>query len=331
MRDLFGGHVHFRAQTRLWGYDLANGSRESLFTQMTIESPTVQDQAAAQQQDRSPVEAERAWQHEAEENVLDRLQKVGLLAPPGQVDKVLDTVENNLEVSNNLDIEPQVHCRVLLTGTLESFAIGHTIVLSRGLIDVLPDEASLATVIAEDLADLIITQPSTDMYGFDDVTNVTALDVLNRFSFREDPQQVQQSNQKAIQLLQKSPYKDKLGAAGLFLKQLAAEQTALSALINPSLGNGVFVAQTLVESAPQLQPDKIDQIAALPIGARIKVDPWDDEVSLLKAKAVPLYSAREKMPFEVTPFMPYLTWYQKSAANPADANKTEAATQQPQQ
>ncbi|HTU34663.1 MAG TPA: hypothetical protein VMF66_12745 [Candidatus Acidoferrum sp.] len=329
LRDVFGAHVHFRAQTRLWGYDLGNGSRETLFTQLTIESPSVQDQAAAQQQDRSPVEAERAWQHEAEENVLDRLQKVGLLAPPGQVDKVLDTVENNLEVSNNLDIEPQVHCRVLLTGTLESFAIGHTIVLSRGLIDVLPDEASLATVIAEDLADLMITEPSTDMYGFNDVTNVSAIDVLNRFSFRENPEQVQQSNQKAIQLLQKSPYKDKLANAGLFMKQLAAEQTALSALINPRLGNGVFVAQTLVESAPQLQPEKIDQIAALPIGARIKLDPWNDEVSLLNAKPVPLYSAREKMPFEVTPFMPYLTWYQKptAAANPADTNKSEATTQ----
>lgn len=332
MKDVFGAHIHFRAQTRLWGYDLANGSRETLFTQMTIESPTVQDQAAAQQQDRSPVEAERAWQHEAEENVLDRLQKVGLLAPPGQVDKVLDTVENNLEVSNNLDIEPQVHCRVLLTGTLESFAIGHTIVLSRGLIDVLPDEASLATVIAEDLADLIITQPSTDMYGFNDVTNVSALDVLNRFSFRENPEQVQQSNQKAIQLLQKSPYKDKLANAGLFMKQLAAEQSALSSLINPRLGNGVYLAQTLVESAPQLQPEKIDQIAALPIGARIKLDPWDDEVSLLKSKPVPLYSAREKMPFEVTPFMPYLTRYQKPAAatNPADSNKSDASTQQRQ-
>lgn len=329
MKDVFGAHIHFRAQTRLWGYDLGNGSRETLFTQMTIESPSVQDQAAAQQQDRSPVEAERAWQHEAEQNVLDRLQKVGLLAPPGQVDKVLDTVENNLEVSNNLDIEPQVHCRVLLTGTLESFAIGHTIVLSRGLIDVLPDEASLATVIAEDLADLIITQPSTDMYGFNDVTNVSALDVLNRFSFRENPEQVQQSNQKAIQLLKKSPYKDKLGNAGLFMKQLAAEQSALSALINPRLGNGVYLAQTLVESAPQLQPEKIDQIAALPIGARIKVDPWDDEVSLLKSKPVPLYSAREKMPFEVTPFMPYLTRYQKPAAatNPAGSNKSDATTQ----
>lgn len=334
MKDLFGGRVRFRSQTRLWGYDLASASRETEFSQLTIESPSVQDQAAAQQQDRSPVEAERQWQHEAEQNVLDRLQKVGLLAPKGEVDKVLDTVENNLEVSNNLDIEPQVHCRVLLTGTLESFSIGHTIVLSRGLIDVLPDEASLAAVISQDLADIIITQPLMDQYGFNDVTNVSSLEVLNRFSFRLSPEQVEQSAQKATQLLEKSPYKDKLANAGLFLKQLSAQSKALSSLINPSLGNGVYLAQQLMTSAPQLQPGKIDQIAALPIGARLKVDPWDDDVSLLKAKAVPLYSAREKMPFQVTPFMPYLTWYEKPSASTTagDPGKPDVAKQpQPQQ
>ena len=56
------------------------------------------------------------------------------------MDKTLETVVNNLEVTNNLDID--VHCRVMLTSTLETFSIGHTIVISRGLLDVLPDEAS---------------------------------------------------------------------------------------------------------------------------------------------------------------------------------------------
>ncbi|HKS68514.1 MAG TPA: hypothetical protein VJR26_14835 [Candidatus Acidoferrales bacterium] len=330
LRDLFGGHVRFRCQTRLWGYDLAAASRETEFSSLTIESPAVQDQAAAQQQDRSPIEAEREWQHEAEMNVLDRLQRVGLLAPPGEVDKVLDTVENNLEVSNDLDVEPRVHCRVLLTGTLESFSIGHTIVLSRGLIDVLPDEASLATVVAQDLADLLITKPSTDQYGFNDTTNVSTLEVLNRFSFRDTPQAQQAASAKALELLKKSPYKDKLGNAGLFLKSLADHQKALSALINPRLGNGVFLAQQLIEGSPQLQPAKLDQIAALPIGARIKVDPWDDDASLLKAKPVPLYSVREKMPFEVTPFEPFLTRYQKasSAVTEGDPAKADLARQQ---
>jgi hypothetical protein len=333
LRDVFGGHVRFRCQTRLWGYDLSGASHETEFSELTIESPSVQDQAAAQQQDRSPVEAEREWQHEAEMNVLDRLQRVGLLAPPGEVDKVLDTVENNLEVSNDLDVEPRVHCRVLLTGTLESFSIGHTIVLSRGLIDVLPDEASLAAIVAQDLADLLVTNPSTDQYGFNDTTNVSTLEVLNHFSFRDTPEEREQASQKALALLRKSPYKDKLGNAGLFLKKLADEQKALSALINPRLGNGVYLAQQLIESSPQLEPGKVDQIAALPIGARIKVDPWDDDATLLKAKPVPLYSAREKMAFEVTPFEPYLTRYQKNSAGnvSGDPAKADVAKQQPQQ
>ncbi len=55
--------------------------------------------------------------------------------------------------------------------------------LSRGLIDVLPDEASLATMLAQELADLIVTKPSTDQWGFNDMTNVSTVDALSHFSF----------------------------------------------------------------------------------------------------------------------------------------------------
>ena len=150
-----------------------------------------------------------------------------MLAPPGEVDKVLETVVNNLEVTNNLDIEPEVHCRVLLTGTLESFSIGHTIVVSRGLIDVLPDEASLAAILAQELANIIVTKPSTDQWGFNDTTNVSTVEALDHFSFRDTPDHVEMASQKAVELLKNSPYKDKLGNAGLFLKQLDAESKNL--------------------------------------------------------------------------------------------------------
>ena len=82
------------------------------------------------------------WERTAEDNALDHLQKVGLLAPQGDVDKILQTVVNNLIITNNLQIIPDVRCRVLLTSPLESFTIGHTIVISRGLLDVLPDEGA---------------------------------------------------------------------------------------------------------------------------------------------------------------------------------------------
>jgi hypothetical protein len=63
---------------------------------------------------------------------------------------------------------------------------------------------------------------------------------------------------------------------------------------------------TLLAQAPDLDPKRLDQIAALPLGGRVKVDPWSDQVELSKAKPVALTSAREKMEFEITPFFPYL-------------------------
>ena len=335
LKDILGNKIHFKAQTRLWGYDLQNVGREQEFSELTIESPTaIQDQAAAQQ-DKSPIEAEREWQHQAEINVIDRLQRTGLLAPPGAIDKVLETVVNNVEVTNNLDIEPDVHCRVLLTGTLESFSIGHTIVISRGLLDVLPDEASLATMLTQELAQIIVTKPSTDQWGFNDTTNVSTVEALSHFSFKDDPADVQAASQKAVELLKNSPYKDKLAASALFLKQLDAESKSLPALINPRLGNGVVLTSSLLSVGPQLQPDKIDQISALPIGSRVKLDPWSDQVELVKSKPIALLSAREKMPFELTPFMPFLTRYQKPgsgvSADPAKADLAKKEQQHQQQ
>ena len=335
LNDFMGNRLRFKSQTRLWGYDLQNVSRESEFTNLTIESPNANQDQAITQTDRSPLEAERQWQHEAEVNVIDRLQRVGLLAAPGAVDKVMETVVNNLEVTNNIDVEPDVHCRVLLTTTLESFTIGHTIVLSRGLLDTLPDEASLAAMLAQELADIIVTKPSNDQWGFNDMTNVSTVDALSHFTFRDNPDQVQLASQKAVELLKNSPYKDKLGPAGLFLKELSTESKQLQALINPHIGNRVFLYTQLISTAPALQPAKVDQISALPIGARIKLDPWTDQVELVQAKPLPLTSAREKMPFELTPFMPYLTYYQKPGSgdmgNAAKSDLAKKVQQQQQQ
>ena len=295
---------------------------------MQVEAPGgIQDVAAASQ-DPSPVEAEREWQRRAEDNVLERLQRSGFVAPTGPVDKVLDTVVNNIEITNSVETEPEIRCRVLLTSTLETFSIGHTIVISRGLLDVLPDEASLATMLAQEMGEILITKRLPDAWGFNDLSNISTTDIVARFSFHASPRESELANQKALDLLRNSPYKDKLKTPGLFLKQLEVEQKALPALINPKLGDRVFLGQQLVNSAPQLQAANLDQISALPLGGRIKLDPWTDKVDMVKTKSVALISEREKMPFEVTPFMPYLTIYavQGTATQTAERVKPSAAT-----
>jgi hypothetical protein len=303
----------FKAQTRLWGYDLQHLTRSNQeFTQIQIDSlQTVRDQSESGQ-DASPIEAERVWARQAEQNAIDRLQKVGLLAPPGEVDKVLETVVNNLIVTNNLTHLPDISCRVLLTEPLESFTIGRTIVMSRGLLDVLPDEASLAMVLAHELSHIALGHPLDAKLAFNDSVIFPDEKTFERLDFTRDVADEDAADQRAIDLLAKSPYKNKLGNAGLFLKALQTRAPQLRHLIRPHLGNSLaggdaMRMSALLNSAPRLETRRVDQIAALPLGGRVRLDPWSNRVELLKAKPVALLSAREKMPFEVTPFFPYLT------------------------
>jgi hypothetical protein len=312
MKTNMGRTLHFRAQTRLWGYDLKGLNKNAEFTQILVDSPqSVKDQSDAAA-DATPVVAERMWERQAEDNALERLQRIGLLAPTGDVDKILLTVVNNLLVTNNIDLQGDVRCRVLLTSPLESFTVGRTIVLSRGLLDVLPDEASLAAVLAHELSHIVLGHPSDTRLAFNDRLFFPDEESFQRLDFKRKNSDEEAADAKALDLLKNSPYKDKLGSAGLFLKALQQSAPALPNLIRPHLGNNLASSKSirmsvLLASAPQLEPQRTDQIAALPLGGRIKLDPWTDQVELAKAKPVALASAREKMPFEITPFFPYLT------------------------
>ncbi len=308
-----GQKVQFKAQTRLWGYDLQRYNKASEFTQIQVESTqqAVQDVSPAAQ-DNSPVQSARAWQFQAEENAIERLQKIGLLAPAGEVDKVLQTVANNLMVTNNIELEPEVRCRVLLTTPLESFTIGHTIVISRGLLDVLPDEASLAMVVSHELSHIVLGHRLDTKLAFNDQLFFPDEKTFERLDFTRDPREEEAADKRAVELLGNSPYKDKLATPGLFLRMVQERAPRLEHLIRPHLGNTLkegdgFRMSALLTGAPALELKNKNQIAALPLGGRVKVDPWSNQVELLKTKAVPLATASEKMPFEITPFFPHLT------------------------
>jgi hypothetical protein len=325
--------LHFKGQTRLWGYDLKGLAKNEEFTQILVDSPqSVKDQSDAAS-DASPILAQRMWERQAEENAVERLQKIGLLAPSGEVDKILATVVNNLLVTNNIDLQGDIHCRILLTSPLESFTIGHTIVISRGLLDVLPDEASLAMVLAHELSHIVLGHNFDTKLAFNDRLFFPDVESFRRLDFKRTPANEEAADIKAMDLLKNSPYKDKLGNAGLFLKALEQKGPDLPNLIRPHLGNsfagGKSRMATLVASSPALDEKRLDQIAALPLGGRIKVDPWTDQVELSKAKPVALTSTREKMAFEITPFFPYLTRLSTGGAEKvALTTTTQSGTEQ---
>jgi|SRR5579859_31026 len=304
--------VYFQAQTRLWSYDPKQRSHEDEFTQIKLES-SVDDRST--DQDSGPLQAQRMWERMAEDNAVDHLQKIGLIAPPGDVDRILQNVANNIIISNRLEIHPEVRCRVLLTLPLESFTIGHTIVISHGLLDVLPDEASLATIIAHELGHIALGHRVNTSFAFNDRFFFPDTDTFRRLDFERNAADEQAADNKGTELLMSSIYKDKLSSAGLFLTALRERSLVLTNLIRPELGNRMANGKNnrmdgLLNSAPALEEHRLDQIAALPIGSRIKLDPWSNQITMMNANRVAPLSEMEKMPFEVTPFFPFLSYRQ---------------------
>lgn len=326
-------HARLQAQTRLWGYDLKYAGRQEELTDLQVEGAQ-EAEANATPRMLSPVDSDRAWQREAENNVLDRLERAGLLAPPGPVDKVLDTVVNNLIITNHLKISPAVRCRILLTTPLESLTVGHTIVLSRGLIDTLPNEASLAAMLAHELAHIALGQQIDTRYAFGDRMLFSDQSSFYWLDLRRTSEEEQLANQSALKYLEQSPYKDQLANAGLYLRQLEARYQLEPHLFSPHLGDPFFVKDyldrmnALIAKAPPLKPTDKNQMAALPLGSRVWVDPWTDQLKLQPATRDVLLSAREKMPLQVTPFFPYLVRAEAaSAQSPAPvANPVPAAS-----
>ena len=318
--------LKYKAMTRIWGYTTAADRSESEFTNLTVDLPSVKD-SSEQAADNSPVEALRAWEHESEDNVLARLEKANLLAPPGEVEKVLNTVVNNLIVTNDLNITPEVGTRVILTSPLETFSVGHTIVISRGLLDTLPDEASLAAILSHELAHIALGQQVDTKYAFTDRVNFDDNETLKKLHFSRSQAEEDAANEKAVAYLQKSPYADKLNQAGLFLKALEKQSAELPNLIKPLFGSSMSDGKKevtrmsgLMQRAPELQTTRVDQIAALPLGARTSLDPWTDQLRMTKMRPTPLLSPREKMPFEITPIFLHLR-YQQATGDPAAEQK----------
>lgn len=204
-----------KAQTRIWGYNLGP-RRESEFAEIVVEPAVAKD--SSENPDQSPLDIQRSWQRRAEDNVIIKLEELGLVVPEGEVDKVLQTVITNLEVTNKIVLDPEVRCRIIPTTPIEVATIGHTILVSRGLLDALPNEAALAVILAHALAHATLGHDLDSSFAFNDRMVVPSLRQLPLFDFKHTPGQEPEADALGLKFLANSPYKDNLAEAGLFLK-----------------------------------------------------------------------------------------------------------------
>jgi hypothetical protein len=318
-----GEKVGLKAQTHFWGYSLKLPTRESENVSVKVDEAVDKSEDS---QDVGPLQASRAWVTQAENNVIDRLVEAGLVAPltPGGYENtVLDQIVINLQVPNNLAFTDQVHTRILLSTTVETTTVGNTILISKGLIDSLPNEEAIASVVAMELAHIVMGHHIDTRYAFNDRLLFPDEATFRKIDMYHSDHDNAEAAKKAMEYMQNSMYKDRLPTAGLYYAQLVDREKVLKALNTAKLGDSLLRADgipwmsDLKSMAPALNWDDLTQRPALPLGSWLKTDPWDDRVHQLNAKIYPYMNPRDKMPLEVTPIFYKLQRYDASKLTPS--------------
>jgi hypothetical protein len=305
-----GAICRVTGQTRLWGYNAPGAGKIEASAEILLDQAArIDDSGSAR--DIGPLESRRQWQRQAQRNLIERLEKGGFLAAEGPVDEILNAVVQNLLAGNDLSLD--LRCRVLLTTPLETFSIGQTIIISRGLLDVLPDEASLAMVLSDELSHIVLGHPTDTMFAFADRTMFPDSEIPRRLGFRRSEIEMEAAHQKALEVLSHSIYADKMATAGLFLKTLRRRAPQLPNLIRANLGNQLTTEEDLVrlgelaKKTPELKTARGEQVAALPIGSRLALDPWTNQVRMFEGKPMSPKEGAEDTHFGISPMMAYLT------------------------
>ena len=326
-----GKTVGLKAQTHFWGYSLKLPTRDSENVSVKVDDAVDKSEDS---QDVGPLQASRMWITQAENNVIDRLVEAGLVAPVdqgGYEEKVLGQIVINLVVPNNLAFTDQIHCRVLLTDTVEATTVGNTILISKGLVDSLPSEEAIASVVAMELAHIAMGHHIDTRYAFNDRLLFPDTVTFQKVNMNHSDVDNGTAAKRAMEYLQNSMYKDRLASAGLFYAQLADRAKVLKQLNTPKLGDSLIKADgtpwmaDLAHMAPKINWDDVTQTAALPLGSWLKTDPWDDKVHMLNAKRYAPMNARDKMPFEVTPIFYKLQRYEAASVTPTPPAAPAAA------
>jgi hypothetical protein len=326
--------VGLKAQTHFWGYSLKLPARDSENVSVKVDDAVDQ---SADSQDVGPLESSRLWVTQAENNVIDRLVEAGLVAPinpdpNGYEHKILGQIVINLEVPNNLAFTDQIHTRILLTTTLEATTVGNTILISKGLIDSLPNEPAIASVVAMELAHVAMGHHIDTRYAFNDRLMFPDTATFQRITMYHTDHDNVEAAKRAMEYLRNSLYKDQLPDAGLYYAQLVNRSKALTALNSPKLGDSLLKADgtawmaELQHMSPKLNWDDLAQRPALPLNSWLKTDPWDDKIHQLNAKIYAYMNPRDKMPFELTPVYYRLQRYEAGASGVAAVPEQSGAT-----
>jgi hypothetical protein len=172
--------------------------------------------------------------------LVARLESDGLLAVRGQEEQRLDQIVQQIRPASEVGSH-KVGCRVLVTTPAEIFAVGDTIIVSRGLLNLVPNDSVLALLLARQVAHIVLGHTGSVARSFPK----SLFDVERKKDFvglgiHWSPEEESAADSEAIALLKDSPYKSAVESASAFLLQLRSESHRFPNLLRARFGVGLM-------------------------------------------------------------------------------------------
>ncbi len=331
--------LKFKAVNYIWGYSLKTPPKDADQATLEVEGATDASQNAP---DVSPLQAQREWIQQAEDNVVDRLYQAGLIDAPSEFDQTLELLANNILAYNKIPIDRPLKVRTLLTEPLETLSVGNTILISKSLLDTTAvpsadgkqaeQQGDLNTLLSFQIAHILLGHHIDTKFAFNDHLMFPQESAFQHIPMHHTDEENVAAAKKAMELMSVADLSDGQQYFGLYLQQLQARAKGLHALTEPQIGDGLtkedgsFWMQALVTKSPKLNNTDLAQQAAMPLAQLLRFDPWTDKVIQLHSAYAPLLSSRDKLPFEITPVYLKLAYWQPPAPPAAPAPAAPATT-----
>ena len=331
--------LKFKAVNYIWGYSLKTPPKDADQATLEVEGATDASQNAP---DVSPLQAQREWVQQAEDNVIDRLYQAGLIDAPSEFDQTLELLANNILAYNKIATDRPIKVRTLLTEPLETLSVGNTILISKSLLDTTAvpsadgkqaeQQGDLNTLLSFQIAHILLGHHIDTKFAFNDHLMFPQESAFEHIPMHHTDEENVAAAKKAIELMSVADLSDGQKYFGLYLQQLQAREKGLHSLTDPQIGDGLtkgdgsFWMQALVSKSPKLNNTDLQQQAAMPLSQLLRFDPWTDKVIQLHSAYAPLLSSRDKLPFEITPVYLKLAYWQPPAPPAPPAAAAPATT-----
>jgi len=200
------------------------------------------------------------------------LEESGILASPGQVELAMNGIVEELERANGITSR-SIGCRVLLTSPAEIFSIEDTVFVSRGLLNLAPNQSVLAALIAREIAN-IVPGDSPGMTPMRAEPTADSSNVRIQHSGQAD------ANERMLLLLKNTQYESAVDELESFFASLVLYSRRVPHLIRPLLGGSLLEQARMQPGVSQPSPAQLDTSRAqkLELRGEYGVDSWATQI-----------------------------------------------------